>query len=96
MGTLALYGILVLVASSDLMKHLGKKLWRAIHFLALPTFALALFHGISSGSDSGNPLFQGMYWVTGGAVVLLTYIRIASVLKKRSEKKPAITVVSGH
>ncbi|MDG0810792.1 ferric reductase-like transmembrane domain-containing protein [Cohnella rhizosphaerae] len=37
-GTLSFYISLVLIASSDMMKRLGKKTWRTIHFLAFPGF----------------------------------------------------------
>lgn len=92
-GTLSFYGVLILVASSDLMKHLGKKVWRAIHFLALPAFAMALVHGIGSGSDSGSPTVQGMYWITGGIVAAMTAIRVSNVWMKRKASKPEIVVI---
>ncbi|GGA44924.1 ferric reductase-like transmembrane domain-containing protein [Paenibacillus physcomitrellae] len=75
-GTLSLYGMILLVASSDLMKKLGKKLWRTIHFLAAPTYMMALIHGIMEGSDSTRPSFTGMYAVTGLIVIGLILYRI--------------------
>lgn len=87
LGTLSFYAMLLLVASSDFMKKLGRKAWRAIHFLALPCYASALLHGILLGSDSGRLPITLLYAVTGVTVVVLTILRIMTAV--RSPKKKA-------
>jgi Predicted ferric reductase len=82
LGTLSLYISAILIASSDLMKRLGRKVWRAIHFLAFAGYGMALLHGALIGTDSKDAAISGMYAVTGMTVaVLLAYRIYASRLK---------------
>lgn len=53
-GSLSLYGIAVVLISSDAMKKLSKKVWRTIHYLAFPAYLLAFIHGVFLGTDSGE------------------------------------------
>lgn len=76
LGILSLYLLLLIMASSDLMRTIGKKLWRAIHFLALPTFIMALLHGIMLGSDSSSHGIQTIYVLSALIVGSLTFRRI--------------------
>lgn len=76
LGILAFYLMAILILSSDLMKKLGKKVWRTIHFVAFPTFVLALVHGLMAGSDSAHPVFIALYAVTGGTVAVMLVWRI--------------------
>ncbi|MDO7905957.1 ferric reductase-like transmembrane domain-containing protein [Paenibacillus sp. JX-17] len=78
-GTLSLYAMLILVASSDLMKKLGRKVWRTIHFFAFPAYFMALVHGFMLGSDSHYSWARLMYFSTGCLIVLFTAFRIAAV-----------------
>ncbi len=85
-GTLAFYCTLLLLLSSDFIKKLGRKTWRAIHFLAFPAFFLALAHGLLMGTDSQQGWAYGMYIATGGLMIIFTGLRIAAV---KLENKPA-------
>jgi len=91
LGIFAFYGFLLLVLSTDLLKKLGKRVWKAIHFLAFPTFFAALFHGLLMGTDSQTTWMVILYIFTGASVLILTVLRIvqASQLKKKQiiEKK---------
>lgn len=78
LGTLSFYIALILIASSDMMKQLGKKTWRAIHFLAFPGFFMGLVHGVFLGTDSGQPWMKWTYIATAGLIVALTVFRIAA------------------
>lgn len=84
-GILSLYLFLLLVVSSDLMKQLGKKLWRTIHFSAFPAFILALIHGLSTGSDSGQIVVILLYAVTGGITALLFGWRMFSQFRPKAK-----------
>ena len=59
LGTISLYILLVLIITSDFIKQLGRKAWKAIHFLAFPGYLLALYHGITSEQIHSSPLFLG-------------------------------------
>ncbi|MBB6673851.1 ferric reductase-like transmembrane domain-containing protein [Cohnella nanjingensis] len=85
-GTLACYSSLLLVLSSDLAKRIGKRAWRAIHYLAFPGYFLALLHGFALGTDTRDGWVQGMYVATGLATLVLCGYRFAarSAADKRS------------
>lgn len=76
LGILSLYMMFLLVLSSDLLKKLGKKVWRTLHFLSFPAFAFALYHGISIGTDTSLSGIKAFYAITGTIVAFLVVIRI--------------------
>lgn len=76
LGTISLYILFVLIITSDFIRQLGRKTWKAIHFLAFPGYLLALYHGITSGTDTQQPLILGMYSITGCIVLILLFLRI--------------------
>jgi len=75
LGIMAMYGMVVVLASSWTRKHLGTKLWRAIHLLSVPAFTLALAHGVFAGSDSSRPWMFAIYVVTGLTILFLVIVR---------------------
>ncbi|THF79903.1 ferric reductase-like transmembrane domain-containing protein [Cohnella fermenti] len=89
LGTLSLYVSVVLIASSDAMKKLGRKLWRTIHFLAFAGYGMALLHGALLGTDAGSNAIGGMYAVTGMTVAALLAYRIYSARLASSAKAAA-------
>ncbi len=75
LGTIALYGVLIIILSTDLRNKLKKKLWFAIHLCSYPMFVIALIHGLGSGTDTKLLPVYLMYTVTCGIVLLLVIIR---------------------
>ncbi len=75
LGTLAAYGLLVLILTSDLRNKMKKKLWFAIHLLSYPIFAMAFVHGYFIGTDTSNPLLKWTYFASLLAVLGLTLAR---------------------
>lgn len=75
-GQLALYALAVVGLSFYLKERIGRRLWRLIHFVSFAVFALALVHGIWSGSDSGTWWARALYWLSGGSVLFLTIYRL--------------------
>jgi methionine sulfoxide reductase heme-binding subunit len=67
-GTLAMYGLGVVVVSFYVRKWIGQRMWRAIHFGAFGVFLSSLVHGIQAGSDSTSPLVLGLY---AGATIVI-------------------------
>ena len=74
-GVLAMYAMVVILVSSWIRKRLSTKVWRGIHLLAIPTFTLALAHGVFAGSDSSRPWMFAIYVVTGLLTVFLVIVR---------------------
>jgi len=51
LGAIAFELMLAIVATSLLRKHIGARVWRAIHWLAYASWPLALLHGVGTGTD---------------------------------------------
>jgi sulfoxide reductase heme-binding subunit YedZ len=89
LGTLSFYTVLILMVTSDMIKKLGKKVWRAIHFLAFPGFFMGLAHGFLLGTDTQYTWAKTMYLATAGIVIILTVMRVAAVKFERSASQTA-------
>ncbi|MGG4144687.1 ferric reductase-like transmembrane domain-containing protein [Paenibacillus algorifonticola] len=94
-GTLALYGMLVLILTSDLRPKLKRKVWLAIHMLAYPIYLLALFHGILAGTDTQLGLVQFMYGATLIVSVGLFLGRATVKKKPGAAKSQGVAAKSG-
>lgn len=75
LGTLALFGTLFLIFTTDIRNKLKRTLWLAIHMGAYPTFLLAMVHGLMAGSDTKNITIFSMYVATFGILMILLMIR---------------------
>ena len=75
LGVLGMYGAVIVLVSSWLRKPIGTKVWRAIHLLAIPAFALSLAHGVLAGTDTGRSWMWGFYAFTGLSVLFLILVR---------------------
>lgn len=65
-----------IVISFYLRKRIGTKAWRFIHYIGFLTFAGALVHGVTSGTDTGSPWMTVIYWVSGASVLFMTFYRV--------------------
>ena len=74
-GVLAMYAMVLILVTSWVRKRLSTKLWRSIHLLAIPTFTLALAHGVFAGTDSSRPWMFAIYVVTGLVTLFLVIVR---------------------
>ncbi|QZN75974.1 MULTISPECIES: ferric reductase-like transmembrane domain-containing protein [unclassified Paenibacillus] len=88
LGTLAFYGLVIVLLSSDLRNKLGRKWWFMFHMLSYPVFIGLLVHGMVTGTDSGNIIMRMMYVFTGLSIVGITVLR--GMLRER--KGPEITI----
>ncbi len=57
-------------------RFIGQKWWRRLHYLSFGVFALALTHGLMSGTDSAAPLVRGMYVASAASLLFLTIYRV--------------------
>ncbi|MDQ8734162.1 ferric reductase [Paenibacillus sp. LHD-38] len=71
MGTISLYGLILLLLTSDFRQKLSKGLWLTIHLLAYPIFMLAMAHGFFAGTDSQLPAMKWMYGATIAITLML-------------------------
>lgn len=86
-GTIALYGIIALIATSELKGKIVKmKLWRILHFMSFPVYILFLLHGIFSGTDSKTWWMIWLYAFSAFIIFGLTVTRIIISIKKLTPK----------
>jgi len=78
-GIAAMYLLAVVLVSSWFRKRIGTRVWRALHLLAVPTFALALVHGVFAGTDTARPWMWWGYVVTCGVALFLTLARAFTI-----------------
>lgn len=85
LGQLGWYILAIVSLTFYLRRKIGHRLWRLIHFLSYAMFALALLHGLQSGTDSQVAWLRDMYWASAGSLVFLTTYRILFVFMRRKE-----------
>lgn len=73
LGIMAFYGMVILVVTSYIRKHLGHRLWRVMHFLSPVAFLFVVFHGFYNGTDMKNPIISIIY-ITSALVLVVLYI----------------------
>jgi predicted ferric reductase len=85
-GTVAMYGIIAQVLTSQLKgRFIGLKPWRRLHYLGFPTYLLFLAHGFFSGTDSQSWWMIWLYNLSAGLVSSLVVLRIIASIRKRRE-----------
>lgn len=93
LGTIALWGLAIIAASSWLRQYVPYRAWRAIHAISFGVFLLALAHGITAGPDTTLPWVREGYIVTAalvcGAVVMRAGLALAGPRKRRSARVDA-------
>jgi predicted ferric reductase len=86
LGTIALYGVVILGLTTYLADRIPKAVWRAVHATAFGTYLVALAHGVLAGSESQLPAVRALY--VGTAAVLLGALvqRVLLTLKPLTSK----------
>jgi len=76
LGQVGFYLLAIVAFSFYVRKQLTPRRWRLVHFASFAAFALALLHGIASGSDTTTPWALALYWSTSGVFVFLLVYRV--------------------
>jgi predicted ferric reductase len=76
LGQIGIYLWALVAFSFYIRRQIGTKSWRLIHFFSFVSFALAMIHGIVSGTDSGLLWATRMYWFAGSSLMFLIIFRI--------------------
>ena len=74
LGIVGFYLIVMLLTSSLISNLQHRSWWRRLHFLAYPVLVFGLFHGLLSGSDSGN-IFMLLLYITTGMIFCVLLVR---------------------
>ncbi len=88
-GQVAFYVWGIIALSFYVRKQIGAKTWRLIHLTSFMAFAMAMLHGIASGTDSGTVWAMLMYWGSAGSLLFLLAYRVLVSLPVFGTKKAA-------
>ncbi len=86
LGTVSLFLLFSLILSSDMMKRVGRKIWRIIHYLSTPAFVLAAIHGIFLGTDTTSIPMLVLYSSTFALILFLFIMTFLAHKKERIQK----------
>lgn len=75
-GQIAFYLMAILTLSFYVRSWIGRRFWRAIHAGSFSVFALALAHGLLSGTDSGAGWARLLYALSAASLAALTAYRL--------------------
>ncbi len=82
-GQIGFYTWAIISATFYVKKYIGNKTWKFIHYLSFFNFAIAIMHGIASGTDTSTIWAQTVYWIMGGSVLFFTAVRVIAGLIQR-------------
>lgn len=88
-GTLALWGMALIVVTSWLRAFLSFGLWRVIHATATGVFLLALVHGFVAGTDTKYDFARALYLGSGAAIFGVTVFRVLYDARQRRAEAAA-------
>jgi sulfoxide reductase heme-binding subunit YedZ len=86
LGVTAMLLLAAVGISNGLRQRLPYGTWRKLHYLTLPAWLLASFHGILAGTDAGDPWFAGIAAGSFAAVALAAWLRFTA---ERAPRVPA-------
>jgi predicted ferric reductase len=89
LGQVGWYLLALVGMSFYARKWIGHRVWRLIHFLGFVVYALALLHGLASGTDSGATWARWLYWASAGSLLLLTIYRVLAARFLSKAARPA-------
>jgi sulfoxide reductase heme-binding subunit YedZ len=88
LGTLSLDLFVAVIVSSLLMKQIGRRAWRAIHWLGYATWPVAFLHSLGMGSDTGTPWLRALCVAMFGAVAAAVLWRVSAAPAPRGNVPP--------
>jgi DMSO/TMAO reductase YedYZ heme-binding membrane subunit len=89
LGAVALDLILAVTLTSLLRARLGRRTWRAVHWLAYACWPVALVHGVTLGNGTGHPMTGWPLWLTIGCVAVVLTAVARRVAAERRPLTPA-------
>jgi hypothetical protein len=78
LGTLALYGVVLVGGTAALAGSVARRIWLPIHSMSAVLFALCLVHGLVTGSDS-----RTLWWMYVATGVLVALLQTSRTLARR-------------
>ncbi len=81
-GVLALWLMVAIEVTSLLMRRLPKRVWRSVHLTSYLLAVSATLHGVTAGTDVGNP---AVAWTVLGSIAVATFF---VAYRRLAPKKP--------
>jgi predicted ferric reductase len=94
LGQVGFYVWLLVALSFYVRSKIGPKVWRLLHYISFLCYCVALYHGISSGTDTKELWAQAYYWISGGILVFLLIQRIVVSITTKLSKRAAQRTMS--
>ena len=85
-GIVSLYVLIAVQGTSLAKRHMPLKIWRMLHFLSYPLWALATAHFITAGTDAYEPVFA---YTVIGTTILISALTLGRVLSPRAARVPS-------
>ncbi|HEX3606420.1 MAG TPA: ferric reductase [Candidatus Dormibacteraeota bacterium] len=76
LGTVSLELMLAISATSLVRGLIGRRAWRAVHWLAYACWPLAIVHGLGTGTDAGSLWMDSLTVVCVAGVVAALVVRL--------------------
>jgi predicted ferric reductase len=92
-GIAGLYLLLALQVTSMLRARLSKRLWRAVHYLSFPLFAVATVHGLTAGTDRHTFAMQAGFISVAAVIGVLAAYRIVVSSRQNLVPRPPVGAV---
>jgi sulfoxide reductase heme-binding subunit YedZ len=87
LGTLGADLLLALTVTSLLRHRLGRRTWRAVHWLAYAAWPAALLHGLGTGTDAGQAWFRVLAAGCAAAAVAAVLWRTSAGFAERGRTR---------
>lgn len=89
-GQIGFYVWTIVVLSFYIRPAIGQKTWRLLHYASFLLYLMGMMHGLFSGTDSSADWAQKYYWISGGSLLFLFFIRFVGTMidKLFPVKKP--------
>jgi methionine sulfoxide reductase heme-binding subunit len=89
LGAVSLDIIVALIVTSLARARIGRRAWRAVHWLAYACWPIALLHGLGAGNDLGHGGLLALTILCTAAVAGATGWRIVSAMRAPSQAERA-------
>jgi DMSO/TMAO reductase YedYZ heme-binding membrane subunit len=76
-----------------LRARLSKRLWRAVHYLSFPLFAVATVHGLTAGTDRHTFAMQAGFISVAAVIGVLAAYRIVVSSRQNLVPRPPVGAV---
>jgi predicted ferric reductase len=89
-GQIGFYLWAIVVLSFYVRPMIGQKTWRLLHYASFFLYLMGISHGLFSGTDSPADWAQTYYWISGGSLLFLFFVRFIGTMidKLFPAKKP--------